>query len=632
MRTSIQYCFASLCLCVASLLTGCASSGGEFGGPVPTYYAVSVQGTVRSGQQPVSGAHVYLMEMNNVGYDAASVSLLSGTATGNADSVGAYALTDSNGNFSLPSTYVCGGQYEAYVYVLGGNAGGGANTGIGMMAVLGGCPQAGVTPTENVVVNEVTTIAAAYALAGFGSDPTHISASNNTLARTGVLNAVNNAGNLANIATGEALTLTVAGNGVVPVETVHTLANLLASCIRSTGPASAACSTLFANAKSSANGVAPSDTATAAMNIAHNPGLGVTPLYALAGTTSVFTPSLPIQPNDFTIGINYSGGGLNGPYAVAIDANGDAWFANLNTSSITKLSANGTPLSPATGYTNGNPVGPVGITIDLSGNAWIVNAVTSSLTKYAASGALLSPSPGYLGGGLSVPQGIATDAVGNIWVANYFNSVSKFSNGGTPISPATGFTGGGIRSPVGVAIDASGAVWIPNTTGSPTSVTKLSNAGAPMSPTTGYTGGGLNNPFSIAIDSGGNAWIANFSGNSVTKMSNSGVPLSPSTGFTGGGLSLPFSIAVDGGGHVWVANAGAFSVTELANDGTMISPATGYTGGTLNGPQAIAVDGSGDVWVANGSDITVTELIGAATPVITPTVSGIQNNTVATRP
>jgi hypothetical protein len=80
-------------------------------------------------------------------------------------------------------------------------------------------------------VNEVSTIAAAYAMAGFATDTTHVFSSGNSLARTGIENAFANAANLAGIFSGAALATTPAGNGTVPQSTINTLADILGACI-----------------------------------------------------------------------------------------------------------------------------------------------------------------------------------------------------------------------------------------------------------------------------------------------------------------------------------------------------------------------------------------------------------------
>jgi len=627
------------------VLTGCSLS------PTASPAAatgLTIQGNVHGGQQPVVGAHVYVFAANTTAYGAASTSLLSGT--GNSDSVGSYVVTSSTGNFTIiAGEYTCTANTQVYIYALGGNPGAGANSAAGFLAALGNCPASGnfATAAPYVWVNEVSTVAAAYAIAGYAVDATHVSSSGTALAATGIANAFANAANLAGISTGAALSATPAGNGTVPQTTIDSIANILTSCVNSTGPASTACTTLFTNAKSAGStGTTPTDTATAAINIAHNPGKNITALYGLAFPSVAFSPALSAQPNDFTIGINYSGvgstgAGLNQPYSVAIDALGNAWFTNLGNGfngTISKLNSSGAPASPSTGYVPGTQFAPNGIAIDLSSNAWVVDGF-GFLTEYSSAGALISTAGGYSGGGLAAPQALAIDGSANEWIANFgvSDDVSKFNSSGVAQSTSSGYTGGGIDQSQGIAIDSSNNVWVANRSPGTGSISKFNNSGGPISTSAGYTVGGIDNPAAIAIDSSNNVWVANFSGNSVSELNSTGGAVSASA-YTGGGLNQPYAIAIDGLGNVWLANSGGNSVTELTNAGVAISPSTGYTGGTFNGPEGIAVDGAGNVWIANYNSSptnpvpAVTELIGAAAPVVTPLAQAVNTGKLGTRP
>jgi hypothetical protein len=620
------------------LLSGCGgSSGGSIqqNSPSSPLPGATITGTLYvNGQPQASGAHVYLLTANITGYGQASVSLLSAAATGTSDSVGAYVLTGANGSFTLPGGYTCTPDQQVYIYVFGG-----ANPVAGLLAVIGNCP----TSSLSVTVNEATTVAAAYALAGFATDSTHVSSSGTPLAQTGIATAFANAANLVSISNGAALATTPMGKGTVPQSEINTLARILSSCVSSTGtvngPANpTACYTLFHNAESAgSSGTVPSDTATAAIHIAHNPGSNIAALYALAASTQTFTPALTAQPNDFTIAIQFTGGDLPSPTAIAIDGSGDVWIANNDyIGTITKLSSIGTPIFSA-GYNGDGLVAPLGMAIDLSGNAWITYPVNDSVAEISKNGVAISPYAGYIGGGLNMPAGIAIDGSGDVWAANYA-SVSELSSAGVPISPSPGYTGGLSASNwyQNIAIDPSGNTWIPNYYTS--RVTKLSASGSAVSPSNGYSGGGLYEPVGIAIDGLGNVWVANNQTSSPTQsglseLSSSGVAISPSTGYTGGGLYAPYVIAIDGSGNVWVANRNA-TISEFSNSGIALSPPNGYGGFRLDGDElaTIAVDGSGDLWVANEDFGLVADSIGAATPVVTPLAAGVKSNTLGTRP
>src|SRR5208337_3882533 len=126
------------------------------------------------------------------------------------------------------------------------------------------------------------------------------------LAASALDNATITIANLENPQTGMALATTPAGNGTVPQAEIDTLANILAACVNSTGPSSTPCTTLFDNAATTGfSPVIPTDTATAAVNIAHNPGANIANLIALQGSSPPFVPFLSATPtpNDFTIAI-----------------------------------------------------------------------------------------------------------------------------------------------------------------------------------------------------------------------------------------------------------------------------------------------------------------------------------------
>jgi hypothetical protein len=608
-----------------------------------------VKGIVHGGQQPIQQASVYLFALSTSGYPGSSTSLLNSN-TGNEAGGRYYVTTDDNGGFTIAAgDYGCTTGEQVYLYSVGGNPQvNGPNSAAGLMAVLGNCTAPGTFSglPATIQMNEVTTVAAAYALAGYAADATDMSGSNTTLAATGMANAALNAANLANLGTGQALATTLAGNGTVPQTEINTLADILAACINSTGPTSSGCTTLFENAKNGST--EPADTATAAINIAHNPGANVAALYGLVTPTAPFQPYLTgssgyAGPNDWTVGINFTGGGLHLPEDIAIDASGNAWIANTFGNSVVELSPVGTLLSGSTGYTVGGITRPRGLAIDTLGNVWVANNTTSTLTELNSSGGLPlgEPAGGFTGGGLNSPAWVAIDGQGDVWVSDPpLEGVSKFANDGTALSPGGGYAYTSLDDPQGIAIDGNGYVWIANY-GSANLIV-LNNSGGSVTSATGYLGGGTSSPFGVALDSSGNAWAADAGNNGVSAYSNSGTPISSGPdGYTGGGMDAPNNIALDGAGNVWVSNNFFInSVSELSKSGSPITGSGGYTGGTQDVPYDLAIDGSGDVWITNYLGSTVTELIGAAVPVITPicaglpvvpTVSGGASN-LATRP
>jgi sugar lactone lactonase YvrE len=585
----------------------------------------SISGRVHGGQSPIVGARVYLLAVNVSGTSTYGGPGIPASATNKSqsvltsgdgqDSLGYYVTTDANGNFNITGDYTCPSSYaHPYLYAAGGFPGGGtSNSAIVLTAPVGSCGGS----SEFIVINEVSTVVTAYVFAGFASDPTHTSASNSALAATNLDNAANTVSNIEDPMTGSALATTPAGNGAIPQAEINTLANILAACVNSVGPTSTQCSTLFGNAM---NGATPApDTATAALNIAHNPGANITTLYPLQSSTSPFQPMLNSAPNDFTIAINYTGGGLDDPRGIAVDASGNVWTANYSGDSVSAFSPTGVAISPGTtGFQGGGLDDPIGMAIDANGHAWVANYGGSSISEFNTSGEAVLGSP-FTGGGLDDPFGIAIDSSGNVWEANYTgNSVSEFSSSGGAISPATtGYNGAGLNQPTEIAIDTGGNAWVASNGNS--SVRELGPSGSPGAD---YSGSGLSAPFGVALDASADIWLTSDGNSTMSEYSSSGLALSGVFGDRNGGLDLPRGIAIDSGGNAWAANYGVSSISKFNSSGSAVTSTSGYKGG-LNQPEGIAIDGAGNVWVGNYAGETLTEFVGAAAPVVTPIVANL---------
>lgn len=623
MRLSVYLLLAS---CV-SLLTGCSSSpifnstsnpSGATKGPV-------IAGKVHGGQNPISGAHVYLYAVNNTGYAgpgiAASssnqaVSLL--TTGSGTDSLGTYVTTDSGGNFTLTSFTCPAATPAVYILAVGGNSGSGNNPAIALVAGVGEpCTASGFTSLY-VVVNEVSTIATAFAGAGFATDATHVSTSGSSLAARGLLDAYAAILNLSSMNTGVANSVSAGGNGVVPQAEVNTLANMLAACVNSTGSTSAACTTLFNNALSGGmTGTAPTDTTTAALNIAHNPGANVSNLFGLQGGSPPFVPDLSTAPNDFTIAITYTGGGLDAPWGLAIDGGGNVWTTE-GSNDISKFTPIGVPVTGSP-FTGGGLINSLGIALNTDNNPWVTNGGGSParISDFGSNGTAISGSGGYTGGGVGNSQAIALDASGNVWIANTeLNSLSEFSISGTP-NGSSPFTGGGLNQPEGIAIDISGNIWCANSSGNSISEFNSSGVANGSSP---FSGGGLVEPKGMAIDAAGNIWVANNSSNGISEFNSSGTAVSGSPFSSGDVNGAASAVAIDGNGNVWATGQNSF--LEYSSSGAPITGSNGYQPG-LYGMQGIAIDGSGNVWATSFSGGTLTELVGAAAPVVTPILANL---------
>lgn len=638
---------AWLALIPCLLLSGCALTSTAPSVPEQVQGS-AIHGTVHGGQQPISGANIYLLAANTTGYGKPSVSLLT-TGVGS-DSIGYYVQTNPTGGFSITSDYSCTAGQQVYLYALGGNSGAGTNNAIGLMAVLGSCPATGNFLAEypQIQLNELTTIAAAYALSGYATDAIHVSSPNTSLAITGVANAFANAGNMVSIVTGAALATTPASVpglygasnvGTVPTAEIISLANILSACVNSTTGDSGNCTLMLGDAMNGAT--TPSETATAAINIAHNPGAKVPDLYNLQSATPAFAGGLTTVPNDWTIAINYtanlSGGGSSFE-AVAIDALGNVWLANSNT--VIKISPLGVELN-SPGYYSGGVSGAYSVAIDASGNAWVGNLSANTVTELSPAGLALSGTSGYAVG--PAPRSIAFDKSGNVWVANSastnttLSSVSELNSTTGANINGSPFTGGGLDEPLCLALDEAGNAWVGNYASLSGFATEISSTGT----VTGYTNPGplySISPDGVAIDSSGNRWFeddygSNNYGYYLTEMTGSGSGFADNTYSTGlEALFQANGIAIDGSGNVFVTTYGSGTnanysnwIGEYSSGGASLTPVGGFHDATSGCEDAsgMAIDGSGNVWVSCGSPSTVMQYVGLATPVATPLVANL---------
>ena len=472
----------------------------------------------------------------------------------------------------------------------------------------------GTGPLSAVRINELTTVASAYAFAQLFRDDYSVAGSALPLSI-----AAGMAENLVSAESGSASKVIQTSPNGYETNTwsaLGTLANVLAGCTQ--GVANA-CTNLFALTPST-GGITPKNTLQAIVNIALNPAVNVSGIYNLGSVVTSYTPALtasqgpnssaPLQKLDawtMAVKVNNTGSAacpFGGPANVAFDTKGYAWINNnviqgtpnsANCLVVLKpngLPANGASNTPSSPITGGGILGSgFGIAIDKLGFIWSGsfgwgnNVPTSgAVAKLSSVGVPISPDAGYTAGLLRV-QGTAVDQSNNIWMASYGdNAVVVYPNQTTtPIS----YLDSNIQ-PFGMAITSDGYAWV-TYTGSDT-VSKLRFSNGVISKLFTVTLPSDSNPKGVAVDSLGNAWVAAGSTSTVYAINASGAIVGT---YTGQGINGPWGISLDAKGNVWVANFGTsspsarYSIVQLCGAtsncptgiamGSAITPSTGYT-------------------------------------------------------
>ena len=630
--------FRAVPLVCAVALTGCGIGTVVTSGSSGT---LALQGMVHGGQQGVAGSSIQLYTVGNTGNGAAATPMLTTAVT-----------TDAGGNFSISGDYTCGknssgstitSSNQVYLVATGGNPGQAAgtnNAALVMVSALGPCSNLASNPFT--FVNEITTVAAAWALAPFATSAANISASATNSA--GITNAFLDAGLLANTTTGTPTTLPA--NLSVETGKLNALADALASCINSDG--TTACSPLFTAA--TAGTAAPTDTFSAALNIVKHPGQNVAGVFSSISSYVPFPTTLIQAPNDWTMSLTVTGGGLATPTALGIDSQNNIWVADEN-GPLSAFNPQGTPLS-TTGFgldsTRTSQINQVyGLAIDPSDNIWVTNynAIYSNngaVSKFLGAGSgslgsivLNNGYNGFTDGSIQYPFALAADTTGQIYIANTGNgSATVYSSTGGLLYPDLGASSSLPVIPQAIAIDAAHGFWLPG--GSEVDHVSASSTQFPNGQVLSRTiCCQLSN--GVATDASGNVWVGDYIGGapapnnqgSFDELSSSGTIVLSNV--VAGGINHPQTVVVDAAQNVWFSNLHGSSLTEIAGNGgtstpgTALSPSTGTyaVGGfgldaSLNEPFGIAPDASGNIWVSNKSSSTVTMFFGLAAPTLTP--------------
>jgi hypothetical protein len=595
--------------------------------------AATIKGQVLGGGAPIANSTVTLWE-----------------ASAGAPKQLGQTKTDGDGRFEVRSEGA-GNDTTLYLIAAGGEAkakpGSGDNPGIVLLSVLG------KDPPEQVVVDELTTVASAYTAARFIGGT---SISGNLL---GLRIAAGNAPNLVDPVTGTWGKVLVDPLNSYMTATLATLDTLGALVTASFTVADDNWRASFYKASTPTGGATPTNTLEAVAGIAREPWAAPKDLYALfdraypqpkdgSRRAAPFAPYLAYVPPDFALSLCFSGGGNYAAGRLMFDKDGNLWSgqnwmpgsqSGVNTSiggGVLKMAPDGTALSPtingftgmgldgvgwgtavtnddkvwATGFNgkilvmdlNGRPVGKeddlpfkeklsglMGIGIAQNGDVWVADGPDDQLLYFP--GGRLKDGKIVKVNGLASPFDVVVDPQNRVWVSNSQSDTLVRFPADDPAKVETFRAGISVRA---LALDRKGNVWV-NSFASP-------DFPMPKMP----AGSSIMQQFKILA----HAFLTYAKPTGIVSMFRPDGTQPVPGGFTGGGsVWNPWGLNIDGNGDVWVVSGGgAGSVWLLAGDDTKGHPPgtkTGdlihkFTGGSIQKVLTDAsIDPAGNVWIAN---------------------------------
>jgi streptogramin lyase len=277
---------------------------------------------------------------------------------------------------------------------------------------------------------------------------------------------------------------------------------------------------------------------------------------------------------------------FNHPGAIARDAKGDLWVADVGNHRLLEFTETGTPI-PLTGWAAvaSNLSSPSGVAITASGRIVVLDKVSDKFFEVNEHGEFIL-SAGGTGTGEGKMLGatsIAVASTGSIWVADSgLHRLDVFSEGGTfqKTIPLPG-SNAEVSS---IAPTRNGGVWVDEpATGKVYEVTASGEVGVSLR-TGPHPIESAATPIALTVDSSGNIWVAG-GGNRIYVFDEAGWFLREfgTAGTGAGALSLekPAGIVTDSSGHVWITNAGNNRVDKWS-----------YTSGTAGSVEvSILIDG-----------------------------------------
>jgi streptogramin lyase len=197
--------------------------------------------------------------------------------------------------------------------------------------------------------------------------------------------------------------------------------------------------------------------------------------------------------------------GINNPYSLAFDKNGNLFSPNYFNDTISKI----TPDGSVSTFVSSGIDNPSGLAFDKKGNLYCTNWQSNTISKITPDGSVST----FVSSGLNRPNGLAFDKKGDLYCANTNdNTILKITPGGT----VSTFVNSGLNRPYGLAFDKNGNLFCGNRIGN--TIVRI----AAPSGTVSTFATGITNLQPLAVDKNNNLYTGNESGK-LFRISSTGV-------------------------------------------------------------------------------------------------------------
>ncbi|WP_164976122.1 SMP-30/gluconolactonase/LRE family protein [Oleiharenicola lentus] len=317
---------------------------------------------------------------------------------------------------------------------------------------------------------------------------------------------------------------------------------------------------------------------------------------------------------------------FNYPRDLAIDTAGNLYVADTGNHVVRRIAPGGavTTLAGSLGVPGSTDAtgssarfsGPSGVAVDANGNVYVADTNSSTVRKISPSGAVTTiggqaGSVGSVDGAGSTarfnyPSGLAVDSTGNLYIADNRNHTIRKG-----FAPGNSGGGGGGGGGGGSGNDGSGGGIDDSSVGS----------------------GHLLQPNGITVDALGNYYVCDTANHCIRRVSSTGIVSvlagrSGTSGTTDGTgeaarFNSPTGIAYDNAGNLYVTDTGNSTIRKVTTSGSVTTFAgTAGSSGTTDGtgtaalfsmPTGIAYDASlGDLYVSDAASATIRKITSGA--------------------